>query len=127
MYRRSVSNYDVKIAVNYGVSEDDRVVLLDTGGLRNRPSDPIVSWHVPVPSGVRRVDYEREIGLAPMRELWGTGLENIARSTFVNPELEAPLRQILQSALQPSTQRLGKPAAASVTDHPENHQERSSS
>src|SRR4029077_3027675 len=72
------------------------VVLLDTGGLRRSLEQPSFSWFV---RDVYRPDYDQEIGIEVMRKLWETGIDQIARCTFTNPELAPHLQEILQNAL----------------------------
>ncbi|MDI6733808.1 MAG: hypothetical protein QME16_07830 [Planctomycetota bacterium] len=92
MYRRGFMNWDVKISVNYGVTKDNRVVLLDTGGITVRKeTTPIVSWYVSLFCGVKEPNYEEELSQKNIQKLWETDLNSIARSAFVNPELEKHL------------------------------------
>jgi serine/threonine protein phosphatase PrpC/tRNA G46 methylase TrmB len=100
MYRRGIMNWDVKLAVNHGVTTQDRVVLLDTGGMTERKTIPIVSWYISLPYGVKAPDYERAFSQERINTLWETGLDNAMRSTFVNPDLAAPLRQFIAKAVE---------------------------
>ena len=93
-------NWDMKIAINYGVTRDNKVVLLDTGGITKRKREPIISWFISTPHGVTAPDYKKEFSLEVVESLWETNLDDIARSTFINPDLEEPLKKIIEKAIR---------------------------